>query len=78
MNGTAIQIAFLHAVGQWKELHRLVNANELATRDREIACGCRATCQYYCVELFSELVAGDVNANVDIAAEFNTFSFELS
>ena len=78
MNGTAIQIAFLHAVGQWKELHRLVNADKLATGDREIACCCRATSQHNCIELLSKLVAGDINANVDIAAEFNTFGLELS
>jgi hypothetical protein len=55
-----------------------MNADKLATGDREIACGCRATSQYNCIELFSELFAGDINANVDIAAEFNTFGLELS
>jgi hypothetical protein len=55
-----------------------MNANKLATGDREIAGGRCAASQNNCIELFSKLVAGDINANVHIAAEFNTFGFELS
>jgi hypothetical protein len=77
VNRAANEIAFLHAVGQRKELHRLVNTDKLAPGNSEIACGRRATSQYNCIELFSKLVAGDINANVHIAAEFNAFGFEL-
>ncbi|CAB4695863.1 unannotated protein [freshwater metagenome] len=44
VNRTAIKIAFLHSVGKGKELHRLMDADVLATGDREVTgCGCTSS-----------------------------------
>jgi hypothetical protein len=78
VNRTAIKIAFLHSVGKWEEFHRLMDADVLATGDREVTrCGCSSS-QNYCIELLSKLFAGDIDANIHIAAEFNAFGFKLS
>jgi hypothetical protein len=75
---TAIKIAFLHSVGKGEELHRLMDADVLATGDREVTrCGCTSG-QNNCIELLSKLFAGDIYANIHIAAELNTFGFKLS
>ena len=54
-----------------------MDTDVLATGNSEIASGRRAASQHNCIELLSELLAGDVDANVHIAAEFNAFGFEL-
>ena len=58
-------VAILHTVGPRQELHRLMDAVEVAAGDRQIAPCSRAAGQYHRVEFGAELMRCYVNADVD-------------
>ncbi len=63
------RIAVLHAVGPGQELHRLMDAVEVAAGDRQIAPRGRTAGQHHRVELGAQLLRGDVNADVHTRSE---------
>jgi hypothetical protein len=73
----AINVTFLNPIGQGKEIHRLMDANVVTAGDVEIACSGCAAGQDNSIELVTELFAGDVDADIHVAAELNALSLEL-
>src|SRR5581483_6226933 len=62
-------VTFLHAVRPRQELHRLVDAVELAARDRQVPPRGRAAGQHDGVEIGAQLFGRDVDADVHAALE---------
>src|SRR5262249_42154989 len=71
-----LEIAFLHLVGPRQVLHRLVDAGELAARDRKIAPRGRAAGEDDGVVLV-ELAGRDVDADVRVRAELRALGRHL-
>jgi hypothetical protein len=77
VNRTAFEVTFLDSVCEREEFHRLMNAYELATRNGEISSRCRPARKNDRIEIGTQLIASDVNADIHIASEFDTLGFEL-
>ena len=71
------RIALLHPVRPRQVLHRLVDAVQVAARDRQIARRRRAAGEHHGVELGAQLLGGDVDADVDAGAELGALGLHL-
>ena len=77
VDGRNIDVALLHPVGQRQVIHRLMNAAQFATRDRQVARLCRAARQH------DRVVRGQQDLDVDaitdgrVRAELGALSFHL-
>ena len=72
-----VDVALLHSIRKRQELHRLMDASELAPGDRQVAPRRRTRGEHDRVELLVELVDRDVDADLDSGTELGALGPHL-